>query len=89
MKTRVNSALKVMNWVLLKVYQNYQMQYPTPLSIQIQNNHNNFTKFLIENEHCRPKGPFLKDSDNRSFLEKYFYIVSKSGVKLERGYPIL
>ncbi|GBP04903.1 Zinc finger MYM-type protein 1 [Eumeta japonica] len=41
-------------------------------------------RFVIENGHCKPKGPFLKDSDNRSFLEKHYYIVSKSGVKLER-----
>ncbi|GBP80079.1 hypothetical protein EVAR_22002_1 [Eumeta japonica] len=39
-KMRVDSAPKVKNWTLLKVYQNYQMQHPTPVSIQIQNNHN-------------------------------------------------
>lgn len=41
-------------------------------------------RFVIENGHCKPKGPFLKDSDNRYFLEKYYYIVPKSGVKIER-----
>ncbi|GBP50612.1 hypothetical protein EVAR_28802_1 [Eumeta japonica] len=41
-------------------------------------------RFVIENRHCKPKGLILKDSDNRSFLEKHYYIVSKSGVKLER-----
>ncbi|XP_026483029.1 zinc finger MYM-type protein 5-like [Ctenocephalides felis] len=41
-------------------------------------------RFIIENGHCRPKGPFLKNSDNRSFSEKHYYIISKSGVKLER-----
>lgn len=41
-------------------------------------------RFVIENGHCKPKGPFLKDIDNRPFLEKHDYIISKSGVKLER-----
>ncbi|XP_049310255.1 uncharacterized protein LOC125778068 [Bactrocera dorsalis] len=41
-------------------------------------------RFVIENGHCKPKGPFLRDSNNRSFLDKYYYTVSKSGVKLER-----
>ncbi|XP_049306268.1 uncharacterized protein LOC125776757 [Bactrocera dorsalis] len=41
-------------------------------------------RFVIENGHCKPKGPFLRDSYNRSFLDKYYYTVSKSGVKLER-----
>ncbi|GBP49127.1 hypothetical protein EVAR_80795_1 [Eumeta japonica] len=40
MKTRVNSAPKVKIWTVLKVFQNYQMQNPIPVSIQIQNNHN-------------------------------------------------
>lgn len=34
-------------------------------------------RFVIDNEYCKTKGPFFKDSDNRSFQP-----VSKSSVKL-------
>lgn len=26
--------------------------------------------FVIENRHCKAKGPFLKESSNKSFLKK-------------------
>lgn len=40
--------------------------------------------FVIENGRCQFKGPFLKDSDNRSFQANHYYMFFKSGVKLER-----
>lgn len=41
-------------------------------------------RFVIENGPCKPKGSFLRDSNKRSFLDRYYYSISKSGVKLER-----
>lgn len=38
-------------------------------------------RFVIENDYCKPKGLFLKDSDDRCFMEIYYFNVSKSGVK--------
>ncbi|KAE9530014.1 hypothetical protein AGLY_011476 [Aphis glycines] len=45
-------------------------------------------RFIIENGHSRPKakGPFAKNSDGRSFSEKYYFTVSKSGLKIERSW---
>ncbi|XP_060846403.1 zinc finger MYM-type protein 1-like [Rhopalosiphum padi] len=45
-------------------------------------------RFIIENGHSRPKakGPFAKNSDGRSFSEKYYLTVSKSGLKIERSW---
>jgi hypothetical protein len=28
-------------------------------------------RFIVENAHCRPKGPFKEDTGGRSFSEKY------------------
>lgn len=38
-------------------------------------------RFIIENGHCRATGPFKKDTQGRSFSEKYYYIVSKVRVE--------
>ncbi|KAE9522395.1 hypothetical protein AGLY_017226 [Aphis glycines] len=45
-------------------------------------------RFIIENGYSRPKakGPFAKNSDGRSFSEKYYFTVSKSGLKIERSW---
>ncbi|XP_025406286.1 zinc finger MYM-type protein 1-like [Sipha flava] len=45
-------------------------------------------RFIIENGHSKPKakGPFAKNSDGRSFSEKYYFTVSKSGLKIERSW---
>jgi hypothetical protein len=46
-------------------------------------------RFIVENRHCRPKGPFIKDKD-KYFSEKCYCTVSKSGLKIEKvsGYVI-
>jgi hypothetical protein len=43
-------------------------------------------RFIVENGHCRPKSPFKKDMDGRSFSEEYYYTVSKSGLKIEKSW---
>lgn len=45
-------------------------------------------RFIIENGHSRSKakGPFAKNSDGRSFSKKYYFTVSKSGLKIERSW---
>lgn len=41
-------------------------------------------RFIIDNEPCRPLGPFPKDINNRSFSSFYYSELSKSGIKTER-----
>lgn len=48
--------------------------------------------FVIGNLDCKFTGFFSEDSGNRSFLEKYYNIVSISDVEIERtwlSYPLL
>ncbi|GBP48724.1 hypothetical protein EVAR_88185_1 [Eumeta japonica] len=49
---RVDSAPKVKNWTLLKVYQNYQMQHPTPVSPDPEQPQQGTSK--IKKAYCEP-----------------------------------
>lgn len=53
---------------------------------------NQVKQFVIENCHCIPKGAlFLKAAIKKSILEKYYYPISQSRVKINHtcGYIIL
>lgn len=41
-------------------------------------------KFLVDNEPCRPLGPYTKNSKGRSFSSFFYTNVNKSGIKTER-----
>lgn len=45
---------------------------------------NHVRRFVIENGHCKPKGPFDIDSNGKRSSERCHYTTSKSGLKIER-----
>jgi len=45
-----------------------------------------FIDIILDVWKPKSKGPFNANSDHRSFLEKYYFTVSKLGLKIERSW---